>query len=261
MVARRGLDKVAREVGRLGRSSAVTINAAARDAKGAAANADAAIGEITALVGDADALPEDIATTVGNHEIALADLRAADDAIDLRLDVAEGWGWPLPAGSYFDQALNAVAKSTIAGAANRLDLMPYLGDGKTLQSIGLEVTTGVASAQARVGIYADAAGLPAALLADSGVLDCSTTGVKSGAVSITLAVGVRYWLAVLSSSTQTYRGVPVAALQSLGIPAAGGTTVFTLRRATQTFASGLPSTGPAGTLTSAIAPVVMMRLV
>ena len=211
----------------------------------------------SALTGKANASHAHTTADVTGLETRLAALESAPPPAS---SPSAHYLLPLPSGSYFDQAINAVAKSTIAAAANRIDLIPFVpGVAVTLQTIGIEVSTAVASAQARVGVYADVGGLPDALLADSDLLDCSATGVKLGSVALTLAAGVRYWLAVHSSSTQTYRGVPVAALLSLGVPAAGGTTSYTLWRSTSTFASGLPSSGPSGTLTSAIAPVVIMR--
>lgn len=168
----------------------------------------------------------------------------------------------LVSGSYLSQQINASAFSTIAAAANRLDLFPFIPSREiVIDELAVEVTTLIAASQAKIGIYAsDANGNPAALIAGSGNLDCSTTGAKTAAVGpLTLNAGTIYWLAIHSSSTQTYRGIPVAALQPLGHNATLNTS-YTIRRATPAFAGGLPANAPATTLTSAIAPWMRMRI-
>jgi hypothetical protein len=169
----------------------------------------------------------------------------------------------LVSGSYVSQAINATALSTIAAAANRLDLFPFVPSRNlTINELAVEVSTLIAASQGRLGIYAsDANGNPGAKLVEGAtVIDCATTGAKALAISNTvLAAGTVYWLAVLSSSTQTYRGVPVAALQSLGHTTALN-SVMTCRRATATFASGLPANAPATTLTSSIVPWFRLKL-
>ncbi len=169
--------------------------------------------------------------------------------------------WPVSSGSVFDQSVNGTAKSTIAGAANRLDFIPILPmRDVTLDQIALEVSTLLVGSQARVGIYSSTNGLPSTLLeGGTTVLDCATVGVKPQAVTITLTAGTAYYLAVHTSSTTTFRGIAVSALMGMGRPAAGGTTEYTVRRATVAFANGLPANAPATTLTSAIAPTVLMR--
>lgn len=226
------------------------------------------VGATNERISDVEAAIAGKANSVHTHaQSEVTGLTSDLTAIDGRLDALEAkvpaahYLWPVASGNYFDQSVGAIAKSTIAAAADRLDMMPFVaGFDAALQSIAIEVTTGVASALCRIGIYADAAGVPGALLDTSADLDCSTTGMKTHTLTRTLSAGTRYWLAVLSNSTQTYRGVPVAAMLPLGVPAAGSTVSYTLRRATQTFASGLPSTGPAGVLVSAIGPAFKMQL-
>lgn len=166
-------------------------------------------------------------------------------------------------GGYVSAALNATALSTIAAAANRIDFYPYRPSRDiAIDELALEVTTLVAASQARVGIYSSTvAGLPDALLTGQGsLLDCASTGAKASAVGpITLTAGTLYYIAVHSSAAQTYRGLAVAALLPLGHTATG-TAVYTLRRGTAWFATGLPAVAPATTLTSAIAPWVRMRI-
>jgi hypothetical protein len=97
-------------------------------------------------------------------------------------------------------------------------------------------------------------------LVGTGNLDCATTGVKAeGIASFTFKSGITYWIGVLFSSTQTVRGIPLSACLSLGIASTGG-SFFTVRRATQTYASGLPASAPVTTLTSTVVPLIRLRV-
>ncbi len=164
-------------------------------------------------------------------------------------------------GAFLTPAVNGLAGATVAAAANRLDLFPVRFDRDTvIDEVALEVTAGVASSLARVGIYtASPLGSPSAFIMGTTDMDCATTGAKALALAFTFRAGVTYWLAVLTSSTQTLRGIALGNAFSLGISATGGTH-NTLRRATQTYASGFPSTAPVSTLTSSILPLVRLRL-
>lgn len=168
---------------------------------------------------------------------------------------------PQAAGTYFSASIGAVNTSTIAQAANRLEFYPFIpARDLSIDELGVDVSTAVASSLARVGIYSDNAGQPNALLRGTADLNCATTGAKAEVVTaLALTKGTVYWLAVLASSTQTLRGLPTAAMLPLGMNASGG-AYLTTRRATQTYASGLPATAPATTLTNAIAPMVRMRV-
>ena len=168
---------------------------------------------------------------------------------------------PQAAGTYFSASIGAVSTGTIAQAANRLEFYPFIpARDISIDELALDVSTGVASSLARAGIYSDNNGQPSALLRGTADLNCATTGAKAEAVSaLALTKGTTYWLAVLASSTQTLRGIPVSALLPLGLNASGG-TYLTTRRATATYASGLPGTAPATTLNNAIAPLVRMRV-
>jgi hypothetical protein len=75
----------------------------------------------------------------------------------------------------------------------------------TIDQLAIEVSTNVASSECRIGVYnADTDWQPTSLIVDSGIIDCSTTGVKTVSVSITLQPG-RYLAAVIANSTQTLR--------------------------------------------------------
>lgn len=169
----------------------------------------------------------------------------------------------LTSGRYISQAITASALSTIAAAANRLDYFPFIpAKNLTINELAIEVSTLLAGGQGRLGIYnSNANGNPSTKLVEgAAVFTTDATGVKTLAISNTvLKAGTVYWLAVLSSGTFTLRGVPVAALQSLGHTATAN-AVYTILRATSTFANGLPANAPALTLTSAIAPWFRLKL-
>lgn len=166
-------------------------------------------------------------------------------------------------GTFVGSVVNATALSTVAGAANRLDFYPFIpSEDITINELALEVTTLIAGSLARIGLYDSLSNsLPGQLLTGQGTeLNCATTGVKQNTITpIKLLGGKVYWVAVLTSSTQTVRGIPVAAMVPLGIAPTGGTQ-YTLRRATNTYASGLPVLAPATALTSAVAPFVRMQV-
>jgi hypothetical protein len=169
----------------------------------------------------------------------------------------------LVSGSYLSQAINASALTTVNAAPNRIEFFPFIPSRTiTVNELAIEVTTLLATSLARIGIYdSNASGNPNNLLVGSTVnLDCATVGAKTVAIAATaLNAGSIYWLAVHSSSTQTYRGVVVAALQSLGHDATLN-TVYTCRRATVAFGA-LPAVAPATTLTAAIVPWFRLKVV
>lgn len=168
---------------------------------------------------------------------------------------------PQAAGAFVSANVNATALTTVAGAANRLDMVPFIpARNVTINELAIEVTTLISPSSAHVGIYSDNNGAPNSLLASSSTaLDCSTVGVKTASISnLTLTAGTIYWLACLTSSTQTLRAIAVGGLIPLAAPTSG-TAISVCRRATFTFAA-LPSTAPATTLTSATTPWVRLRV-
>jgi hypothetical protein len=166
-----------------------------------------------------------------------------------------------PSGSYVIPSVASLALATIAGAAGRIDFYPFVpAKTFTIDRLALEVTTLIAASQLKIGIYSDLAGIPDALLLGTGNLDGASTGVKFEAAAFTFVAGTPYWLAVHFSATTTVRGIAVGGLIQLAYPAAGGTALSTVRRATVTYASGLPNPAPAATLNGATAPNVMLRV-
>lgn len=168
------------------------------------------------------------------------------------------------AGEYVSAAFNALALGTIAGAANRMEFVPFIpAQTISINELALEVTTLAAGSSMHVGIYADADNKPdggALLIGTVAALSGAATGVVAQAVTTTeLAAGTRYWLAVLYSAATTVRSIAAGGIMILGSPASG-TGNFTNRRVTRTFGA-LPATAPAGTaLTSSAVGWVRMKV-
>jgi len=85
-------------------------------------------------------------------------------------------------GQWYDAFMNY---GVITGSVNywnaAMSAMPFIvGEDHTVTAIRFEVTTGIASNNARIGIYTStAAGYPGTLIEESGNIDCSTTGLKT----------------------------------------------------------------------------------
>jgi hypothetical protein len=268
----------------LGLGTAATANTGDFDAAGSAAAAQAAA--IAAAATDATtkanaaaaaSVPIALLDAKGDLITASADntpfrLQAGTDGAVLHADSTATGGLSYgftgihvphvpPSGSYVIPTVVSLALATIGGAAGRIDFYPFVpAKTFTIDRLALEVTTLIAASQLKIGIYSDLAGIPDALLLGTGNLDGGSNGVKFEAAAFTFVAGTPYWLAVHYSSTTTVRGIAVGGLIQLAYPAAGGTALSTVRRATVTYASGLPNPAPAATLNGATAPVVMLRV-
>lgn len=138
----------------------------------------------------------------------------------------------------------ALALTTIAGAANRADMSPwYCTRSFTPILLGVQVTTGVASATCKVLVYeADVNGWPATSRYIGPALSCATTNtfVSDGAGLPSFVAGTTYWIGVIHSSTATLRAWNVGNAAAFGgIGTTATTTNFgtVLRRASLTYAS------------------------
>lgn len=195
------------------------------------------------------------------YKAPLSEVAALSASIDALAAHAKEPG--LVSGRYLSAMVNASALSTIAAAANRLDFYPFIpAKNITINELAVEVSTLLAGGQGRIGIYSsDANGNPGNKLVEgAAVFTTDAVGIKTLAIANTvLTAGTIYWIAVLSSGTQTYRGIPVAALMSLGHDATLN-AVYSVRRVTSTFANGLPAAAPATTLTVAIVPWVRLKI-
>ena len=105
--------------------------------------------------------------------------------------------WLTPAtGDYALSTTGAggAAIGTLAGAANRMDIFPFIPrDDITLARLAINVTTLIAGELGKLVVYStDATGRPASLLLETADLDFSTAGVKAATVALTLRRGISY---------------------------------------------------------------------
>ncbi len=158
----------------------------------------------------------------------------------LNNETAQSARFGLVTGQYIDTQHDCTAHTTLAGAANRIDMTPFIPTRTfSIDRIGVNVTTGVASANVKIVIYsADANGWPDTRLYESGDLSAATSSTfVEATMSQTFTAGTIYWLGVRHSSTATLRAMPLASCLPLGLlstTAAGPATVI---RRTLTYAT------------------------
>jgi len=128
--------------------------------------------------------------------------------------------------------------------------------------IGINVTTAVASALAKVAIYdSDTDGRPNQRLTETGDLDCSTTGAKEATVSFDFKEGKQYWIVVRFNSTQA-----LSSYQPYTTPDLDATSIVTSQAKTLTRALTYATAAPASwsyvatEASTAGAPCVWFRL-
>lgn len=112
---------------------------------------------------------------------------------------------------YAGAVAQAVLTTTGFGRNNIVAYPLVIGARVKADAIHFEVTTGVATAVARVGLYRNTGPgrkYPSTLLIDSGEKDCSTSGVKSTTgLGVVLAPGL-YWVCYIAGvETPTVRAI------------------------------------------------------
>ncbi len=134
------------------------------------------------------------------------------------------------------------ATTTLTGVAGALALYPFVPRyDVTTAALGVNCTTGVASALGKVVVYdSDASKRPNALLLETGTLDLSTTGEKEIAASLTMLKGRQYWLGVRHSSTAEISAWQAYTSPSIDAASITPTPSKTLAR-TLAFGTGAPS--------------------
>lgn len=149
-----------------------------------------------------------------------------------------------PAGEFVMATMGSGASlTTLAGAANRLDLYPFLPRATfVVDALGVNCTSAATGAQGRVVVYsADANGRPADLLGETPPIDLSSTGNKTGSLGLTFRQGLTYWLGIRHSGNPTLSAWISQATPDIN----GGTTMSTanrkILRRTVTFADPAPA--------------------
>jgi len=132
----------------------------------------------------------------------------------------------------------------------------------SIDRIGLDVTTGVASSNAKIVIYNSGTdGYPSSVAYTGGNLDCSSVAFVEETLSFTFTGGRRYWIGVRTSSTQQLRGASSSTCATFGLTASNANTMFSILRRTVTYASAAPDPWvfTSSELTAANPPSVRMR--
>lgn len=167
------------------------------------------------------------------------------------------------AGRFYDNSFQGTASSTLAGAANRMDLAPfYTSVPLAIDQIGVAVSTAVAASNVKVVIYSTGSdGWPEDLLYETANLSCATTGYKSESLTFSFNSGTMYWVGVRHSSTATLRTINVSSAVNLGLTGSTATTYANVLRSTVTFANAAPDpyTFAASQLTAATPPSIRFR--
>jgi hypothetical protein len=118
------------------------------------------------------------------------------DQSNIALKYASPWQVKYRSGYFYEAQIGSVI-STSTFTINRLFYVPFfLQESITMDRIGAECTSAVASSTFRLGLYnADADGLPASLVFDAGTIDTSSTGLKTITISQTVSTPGLYFLA------------------------------------------------------------------
>lgn len=137
--------------------------------------------------------------------------------------------FPLRSGGLSSTPLGSGGLTTLAVTASILYACPLFvpQTSVTLSAIGIEVST-FATGNVRLGLYYDSAGVPGALLQDSGAVSTGTAnGFKSVATSQVLTAGW-WWLAAVFDATPTVRALTTAnSLHLLGFANGTDTNIHT----------------------------------
>lgn len=99
----------------------------------------------------------------------------------------------------------APSSSNVAWTTNMLLATPFrVETPQNLKLLGVNLINGVASTRMRIGVYAPTSltdWYPSALVADSGEIDCSSSGDKTAAVDVTIGPGVYWAVAFINGNT------------------------------------------------------------
>ena len=166
------------------------------------------------------------------------------------VNISANDAFPMPrfSGDILTTTPYGVAPGTGIAAANQVRAGLWIPDGDySINNLTFEVTTLLAG-NARAAIYdADGADgfFPGTKLWVGGEISTATVGIKSNAITPTLAVkaGHPLWICLHSQAAYTYRGHPANGVQArnFGMLAAGSTAVLTGLQATLTYVAATDS--------------------
>lgn len=171
-----------------------------------------------------------------------------------------------PAGDLIATTTNAASAvtTTLAGAAGRIDLFPFLPRADVvIDRVTVNCTTAVAGALARVTLYAsDAFGRPSTLITESTDIDLALAGARTATIATALRQGRPIWVGLRTSSTATISAWSGSATPDINGGTTPQTTLRKILRRTLAYAGPAPSTWgfTTGEISSSVAPAVWLRL-
>jgi len=201
------------------------------------------------------------------HNAATGQLSARLGGATLRLDGQQDIAWLTPPqGELVATTTGAggATTGTLAGAAGRIDLFPFLARADiSIDRAVLNCTTAVAGALGRIALYAaDSTGRPSTLITETADIDLSATGARLVTLTHSFRQGRTFWLGLRHSSTATVSTWPTTATPDLN----GGTTPSTalrkVLRRTVAWGTPLPATWgfTSAEITAAAAPAIWLRM-
>lgn len=112
-------------------------------------------------------------------------------------------------GQLFSHAVTGAATATNPLVSARQQISAFRVPYQiAIDGAGVSITTGVGGGEIRIVIFnSDANGRPTTLLAQSDVIDASTTGTKIAALSATLEPSTQYWVGTWANASITIRGL------------------------------------------------------
>lgn len=149
---------------------------------------------------------------------------------------------PSPSGRYQLPGVNG-AIAPVSGY--RTWLPQWVGYTGVVNGLSIEVTV-LAAGFVRVGMYADDDGVPGALLADGGALDCSSTGIKTAAVNVAVTPNLYWFVGWVTGTSPTIRVCAGASANQFPQPSLNpGSSVQTCFRESGLAVDGaLPASAP-----------------
>ena len=188
-------------------------------------------------------LQQRLAAVLATIKAELA-LKAADSRVDVISNFASPNAGGFVVGQFYDNSFRGAASSTLAGAANRMDLAPFYASAPLkIDQIGAAVSTAVTGALFKIVIYsAGQDGWPDQLLLETADISAAVTGYAFETVNFTFARGTQYWVGIRQSSTATFRTVNVSSAVNLGLTSSAAANYATILRRTLAYATAAPQT-------------------
>lgn len=177
------------------------------------------------------------------------DLRGGAADTNSRITVISTFASP-NAGSFisgepFDNAFHANNTTVRSGVTNDAELVDFfVPENVDIDQIGVSVSTGAASSEMKIMIYASGTdGWPDALLKETAGIATISGGYRFEAQSppVTLYPGVKYWVGWRFSGAPSVRVIALGSAINLGPAGTSGNTYYTILRRSILYSSPAPS--------------------